>query len=422
LTLSAENKHMIRRLLIMILITVSSILFSQEVFAPFVSKISIESDGTQIILSWKDSNDVSGKYLIFRSSEVLTESVVTTIEPLAEVLPGVEIYIDKPQSDGPWYYAVIGSSDQNETYPYLIPYRNTLLTGTSLSDVEASTVVNIEDYIDVTGIVATVVNDTIQIRFSRSKNEGTLILLQNAEPIVDAEDIENSIRLSALENSINSYTDSPVPGISYYYAVLDLAALETGQFTLNKGQNVLESAVSIDIGDRVALNSYRPSSIIPLPFLTLRTSILSDAAISAPLSTTLPKRTTMTAATQKLVNQLLSSLPQKSEASVRPVLLSSDRIPQELASGKTLQSILKNEFLEGDYDKTIELLNLFLTNSRESKIESRTHFYLGQSYYFKGEYLKAVREFLYAEDDYYQDVQFWLNNCYRQLESVLSDS
>jgi len=71
---------------------------------------------------------------------------------------------------------------------------------------------------------------------------------------------------------------------------------------------------------------------------------------------------------------------------------------------------LKTTFIKRKYKEAqTELLRLLATN-RSDAVTSRAFFYLGESYYFSGNYADAVNAFLYAADAYPSLAKKWIDS------------
>ena len=75
-----------------------------------------------------------------------------------------------------------------------------------------------------------------------------------------------------------------------------------------------------------------------------------------------------------------------------------------------LFDILKKYFINKKYKQSIAQLSAFLAQNRSTEVQSRAKFYLGQSYYFEGEYSKALINFLEIEDTYPILTKKWMDS------------
>jgi tetratricopeptide (TPR) repeat protein len=92
--------------------------------------------------------------------------------------------------------------------------------------------------------------------------------------------------------------------------------------------------------------------------------------------------------------------------------------PPPLSPGKLIEDNLRNNFYKGKYTKAIKDFQTILTRYKLSASQiGTTHFYMGQCYYYKGNYEKAVHYFILSKENgfYKGKADIWINRC---LESV----
>ncbi len=135
----------------------------QEVLAPFVSRLKATTNASSIIITWKDSEDVSGTDLIFRHSEQIGAENWDQAELIARVSEGQQSYTDYPPNLQPYYYAVIVEAADKSKYLLFIPFRNITLTG---RQVESLSLPEPEEAASqITSLTAVATADTVSINF-----------------------------------------------------------------------------------------------------------------------------------------------------------------------------------------------------------------------------------------------------------------
>ena len=80
-----------------------------------------------------------------------------------------------------------------------------------------------------------------------------------------------------------------------------------------------------------------------------------------------------------------------------------------------LKQIVDGPFASSDWKKSVSELTGYLNIRHSAAIENRARFYLGEAYYFDGQYRKSFLEFLYAENALYTEVQPWMNALFTKL-------
>lgn len=73
-----------------------------------------------------------------------------------------------------------------------------------------------------------------------------------------------------------------------------------------------------------------------------------------------------------------------------------------------LSEIITKHFVSKNYEKTIEELRSFLNIKRSEATKNRATFYLGESYFFLGEYREALPYFLAVKDAFPGLADYWI--------------
>lgn len=85
---------------------------------------------------------------------------------------------------------------------------------------------------------------------------------------------------------------------------------------------------------------------------------------------------------------------------LEPYIFEEDLISPIGGDEYILFEILRTSFIKQNYTKSIQDLNNFLAQNRSEKVSQRAHFYLGESYYYTGNYEMALTKFLELQDVY----------------------
>ena len=407
-------------LLFLFSLSFSVLLFSQnnkeenspEVFAPFVSRLKAKAVESGIKLTWKDSKDVKGTNLIYRLDKEIRNSNISIAKLIAKVKQGIESYMDYPVTVKKYYYAVLIEDKKGKIYKLLIPFRNKTTTGVAVKFIATEE----QRAAKITNLQASVNNDYVLVCFDTSAPKRDLLLFRNTSPFTSAEDLLHSNSPVTISGTEKSYQDYPVPGIGYYYALLDAGLFKIGKIELKAGENTTVNPVMIPLGVKRAGLPEKPRiRPLPLPYLLISSSIDTGAELSPSSPFAFPKYQKLQPAAQKAVNELISSIKLKPPAPKSVKILNSEKQKSKAGEEYTLYTIVVNYLQKRNFYKTEKLLNNFLSIYHSKEVEARAHFYLGQSYYFTGRYKNAFLEFLMAEDFYYEDVQNWLNAVFNVL-------
>ncbi|MFP4563991.1 MAG: hypothetical protein ACLFRY_11860, partial [Spirochaetia bacterium] len=264
---------MMRRILpVLALMIFGFPLFSQtgDVFAPFVSRLKVAAEESTIKLTWKDTEDVAaGSYAVYRYTEEITAENFSEAAKLGEVAPGTESFLDKPDDKRPYYYAVLAKDSAGKLYRLFIPFRNKSITGVAVETLDTIE----EQAARITDISTTIEEDSIIITFETSKNRRDLLVYRSTSPIRSSSDLAFAQSLRSIRSSKSSFQDFPVPGISYYYAVIDSGFIKAGDIEFIPGENTTIVPATLPLGTRVGLPVTTINRSLPLPLHLLTTSI-----------------------------------------------------------------------------------------------------------------------------------------------------
>ncbi|MFP4363757.1 MAG: hypothetical protein ACLFR1_07785 [Spirochaetia bacterium] len=398
-------------------ITITSLVSqSNEVFAPFVSRLSVAKQEDGILISWRDSDDVSDEeYLIYRHTEEITEQNFENASLVATVDSDEESYIDYPAPGSEYYYLVINRTSDNSVYELFIPYRNKTLTG-----IEPDTIVTEEELaVSITELEAQVQGDSIHISFETSDTDRQITIYRNTSPIISRQDLLSANALRTISSSQNSFQDFPIPGVSYFYAVLDTGLVQIGRPALSEGTNTLINPVTIPLSvERTGLPTEVTQRDMPLPLLMLSTEVDTGLELGSHSYVQLPQQVSVSDAAEQAVRTITASM------SVPPAPIPDfTLLPPERANGSDtgdqylLYEIAQNYLLEEQWETAQSELTSFLSMNRVDSVEDRARFYLGLAHYYNGNLRGAFVEMLAAKTEYHLYVQPWLDRLYYELRT-----
>ncbi len=385
-----------------------------EVFAPFVSRVRAVAENNTVKLTWKDSEHIDGTYRIYRHDAEITAGNFHQAVRVGEVEQGTESFTDYPDSTGPFYYAVLVKDPDNKLYELFIPFRNVTTKSVALKNLGTEQELSAE----INDIGAQVQKDSILVTFESSKEDRELIVYRGTSPIRSAADLAFVQPLRAIPSSRSSFQDFPVPGINYYYAILDSGLVKVGDITFRPGRNSTILPAIIPVGNRVGLPETTVSRNLPLPMLPLTRSIETGRNLDSPPSPFLPEMRELSLAASKSVASLMQKVESPDYETLESTILDVDKGPV-VSGGEeyTLKSILNREFKEKRWLETEKLFRNFLSVHRSEDIEKRARFYLGQTLYFQEKYFDSFMQFILIRDSLYTEVNPWLDNLFRRLRA-----
>ncbi|MGD0724700.1 MAG: hypothetical protein ABSB63_03980 [Spirochaetia bacterium] len=384
-------------------------------FAPFATRLKAQVIDYQVKLTWKDSPDVKGLYVVYRSPEEITSQSFAKALLLAKVDAGVEFFVDTPPDQKGYFYAVIVQDAAGTLYPVLIPYRNK----TSVAAAGQTAAPEEELAARISGIKARVssVGDGVDVTFTSSSPTRDLLLFWGTGPLSRSEDLLASTSTMQLDQGTTRCFLPVFAGVDYWFAVLDAGLYKIGQITLVNGANTTIAPVQIPVtAGTVATAPPSAQRPMPLPSLAVTLGAQSGQQLTGPVLPELPEKIKVSAATEKSIRLLMKNVQLPAVKERTRQVLPSDATPMPGGELARLQAIVTGPFIEGDIAGAARSLMDFLRMPRAAPVEARARYYLGQTYYFQGKAREALMEFILSEDYYYPEAQPWKDACFEKLE------
>jgi hypothetical protein len=378
------------------------------IFAPFVSRLSAEIKNNLIRLSWLDSPDVRGTVYIFRSSQPLeTGRIPANIRPL-EAPYGTQSYIDETEESGAIHYFVAASDEQGNRYDIVIPYGNTVSVTIAGSPEGETPLVREEQNSrsgepGISGIEAKVEGEGVIISFHAEDGKKNTVLYRSVQPLRNTADL---LRALIVPSGISSpFTDYPVPGIPYYYAVILEDELIRGNVELFSGRNVTTQPVEIpSTAGRAGLpGPEAPIRSMPLPMISVYNAVPGSDHYSET-----PAPALLDSGAAKAVESIPRAKPNPPPRK-KPRVFSRDLEPPAGGEEAPLRLIVQGAFTKRDWQNARNELLRYLSLPRSAPSEARARFYLAQSYYFSGDNRGALIEFLMVQSQYPEEAQKWID-------------
>ena len=390
--------------------------YPADALTVFVTRLKAEPVDFQVKLTWVDSPDLTGTCVVYSSAEEITAQSLARATLIGSVPTGTGSYIDAPPDRRGWYYAVLIRDTAGTLSPLLVPFRNK----TSTAVVQQTSAPEDQLAADVKGIRAapTGQGDIIDISFSASNPSRDLLLFWGPSAFVRSEDLLRATRTTPLDPGTTHYLLPVLPGVDYWFAVLDAGLFKLGQAPLVKGANTTSFPVQLQVTASHGLPALSPVSRrgVPLPSLSISRGVQTGVDIPDTKVPDLPPARPVTDATKKSIAGLKQSLDSPNAKSPRPQVLPSDVTPTPGGELARLQDIVQGPFLDGDMTGAQKRLQDFLSLPRKPDLNARARFYLGQVDFFQGKARDALLEFLTAQGFYYQESAPWIDACYTALE------
>ena len=358
---------------------------------PVVSGLSVTCSGNNVTLNWQPAPDIKGENIILRSARPITSANYSAADRIGTVSVNSTTFEDTITDGSEYYYAVLTRDSDGIFYEFFLPASNSLLVPVSSGIAKKAPIATILTEFD-----AMVRNDAVVITWNSSLQQKNVVLYRSTSPFTDMSSLVPAIVISSFQDNGAPYVDYPVPGVPYYYVVLDEDTIKSGtaEFLPDKNTNRIPVEIPSVYAkiQRTPLPTLRP---MPLPWLNPD----QQAEIPALQFST---------DTEKIIASLVRYTSTKSAIKLSPYVFKSDIDSSSGGEEYTLKNILEINFREGSWDKAIESLNGFLSIRRSEDTIARTRFYLGEAYYFSGDYRNALLSFLMSEDAYYEQSREWI--------------
>ena len=403
----------------LILTLISSVsAFSQEaggIYAPFVSRLRADLNGTEVVLSWTDPVKTENLvYRILRHSRPIDSGNIRQAEILATVAPGIEtIYrparrrcrlvvcrcrrasLRRPD---------VRSDDSLEKYP-----------GRSGSDRLGQFPAGQggpDPFTENSPVILRYLGFSVTAVPARTR---TWCFVRGSRPLDSDFSLDYAVEIGRSRGSEGSFEDNPLPGVRWYYAVLDASLFDSGTsgwMDTAAFAGPLERTGSEQTARDVQM---RPA---PLPVLRIDRSVRDGRAIQA-FEGDLPERQSLGREAVSTLATLLGPMEGALWVEPSPVILAPETAYSEDRKQLHLNSIISKSFSGESWpDAEDELFALLASNGVDKATRARILFYIGQCRYFQDKREGAFLAFLAASDEYYAQARTWMIRIYADLTPV----
>lgn len=381
-----------------------------EVFAPYPTKIRVGVRANDTLISWEDSPDVDSGYAVYRHTEPPELSNLSSAVLIGEVPDGIGILAHVPPDDKGYYYFILAKAPGGGVYEVFIPLRNVTLAPVATAIRSSIDLKPVPDFGTISGIIARNDEDSIMVSFDAYGVPGRFVLYRGTSPIRDAVTLLDATVAAVIAPGSPPFRDYPVPGIDYYYAVIQEQALFGGSIQINPGRNATTSPATVPAGSyRVGLPVLSPASrSIPLPYLVLTRGLQDARPVS--LEEQAPAARKLSAETEKAIASLQEAVGVSVKTSRPPLTI----FPEDLQApggGEeyTLRLVIGDFLAKGLYAQAAERFTLFLSLPRSTMNAAKARFYRGQALAMTGAFREAFFDMLQAQDTFYTESSAWVN-------------
>jgi hypothetical protein len=400
---------------------------SQEadtVFAPFPSRLRAEAKDGAVILTWTDSDDLKGGYAVFRSKVPLDSQSLPEATRLGVVPTGAQAFAHAPPDSASYFYGVLALADDGSPYQVFIPARNTTsssiavaLSAPPASPKPAAPPVQQPAQPFISAISAKASGDAIVISYAASP-KSRLVLYRGTAPIAKAGDLLDATLVAAFSDKDGNFSDYPVPGVEYYYALLGEEDLKAGRISLALGVNSLPLPAQVRAAAISSAFAETPpaSRTPPLPYFLMEDGASGDGVRLPQHDGPYPARP-VTPETEKAIAQLLAASPALAPAMPATRLLPEELLPPSGGEDYALSIIVSDRIAAKDWTAAADQLRKYLSLNRGPKASARARFYLGEALAYIGSGREAFFEFLSARDYYPTETKPWIEYVLSRLRN-----
>ena len=219
-----------------------------KVFAPYPSRIRVGVRSKDILISWEDSPDVDAGYAVYRHTELPDFSNFSSAVLVGEVPDGMGMLAHVPPDDKGYYYFILAKTPGGDVYEVFIPLRNVTLAPVTTAIRASIDLKPVPDFGSISGIIARNDDDSMMVSFDAEGVPGRFVLYRGTSPIKDAVTLLDATVAAVIAPGSPPFRDYPVPGIDYYYAVIQEQALFGGNIQIKPGNNATQNPVTVPAG------------------------------------------------------------------------------------------------------------------------------------------------------------------------------
>lgn len=367
---------------------------------PVVQSLAAEVNGDSVTLSWLPAPSVQGNYVILRATEPITIANRSNASELA-VIPVTEgSWTGTLPDERDYFFAVATRESNGFEYSFFLPFSNALILPVRADKRPAT-----REPLRFARFDAITREDAVILTWESSERGRNLVLYRSTTPFSGMDSLLTAIVVSSFTDNGTPHVDYPVPGVPYYYALIDEDTLRTGTVRFQNGTNTNSFPVEIAAIYAGEYKGFMPAiRPIPLPLLNPGREFHHGLVRFSP-------------ETEAIIQAAALERPVRLPGEREPYIFLSDVNSESGGEEFALRQVLAETFRQKKWEDSIMALNRFLAIRRTPRTTARAHFYLGQAYSFTGMHREAMQEFLLAQDEYYAQSRDWIQYLLRKMIS-----
>lgn len=364
------------------------------------SKFRAAINGAELVLTWEAAPDPAGGFELYRSASPFTEANFAQSQALQKVAPALRTLSYYPQDSTAWYYALLPLDATGKAQLSFIPGKTVTAVAISVTPLPAP--IGPPAVKGIQNLVASVGKNQLTLGFTISVGTGNVLVYRSLSPFTDSTSLLSASLIATIPESTLSFVDYPVPGLSYFYALVRESRVKEGSVAFGQGS---ETATIGPIG----IASGAETTTLPETSDLSRSYPLPSWLFAKPGDPGLGLRSAaVSEQTEKAIATILAPYPPKIPAAPPISILDEDRGQARGGEDYALSLIVQGPLKARDWRSAIDQLQRYLSLNRSPSVASRAHFYLGQAYAMRGQYRDSFFEFLLARDFHAPETRQWL--------------
>jgi len=382
--------------ILLYIFTTALIIWSQNISdsssLPFVTDIQIYSSGNSILIHWTPPENNTLNFEVYRSSSMIEN--LNQVTKIATIDKSESSYTDTPPH-GNYYYAIVLSDLKlKKTNEIVIPYRNTLPYPVSIEK---------EKEFRITKLTVSV-DSKINIQWAYTKEGDTdqfINIYRNTIQINSIDILKKSIKVARVNILDKNYIDKSIPGINYFYATIEESK---NTFPLTKGVNYTENPVQLTSNSNY-IQSINFSQFTALPLLSLNQNPQNGDLFEDSQILKFPFIKNKTVKLNAIVNKTSLNYNDIVETIRQSQFINEQIIPVEKLPDEDI--FIPDTFAEEYKTGIIHIENEEWDNAINisKDIFYRVSYYLGLSYYQKGEFYNSFIYILQSNYKYPEETK-----------------
>ena len=253
--------------------------------------------------------------------------------------------------------------------------------------------------------------EKVYLSWNTSPYSGIILLYRSKKPFTEYASLADAILLSTFHSQITSFTDSPTPGNTYYYAlVFEYQILQGLNLNFTAGKNTSASPCYIAPSTANEVIVERPMS---LPLLSSSEATENEALYFSDITEhKIQSLNQKFSKYQEYINTVELGESYEPDSFYR---FKEERAGTSSALSLSLKQILDTYVDSKNWNTMETKITQFLKLLHPEDITDRAYFYLAECYFFQKKYDVALLTFLRAEKRYKDETEPWVKKVLDKL-------